>query len=724
MNDADYTSIGKLAIDPRLYQFIEAEVVPGTGIDLQHFWQALEHIVTDFGSRNADLLCVRDALQMQINQWHIDRSGERHDPVAYKAFLQKIGYLVDQPKEPRVDTERVDSEIAAISGPQLVVPLDNARYALNAANARWNSLYDALYGSDLIAEAHGCARTKKYNPIRGQQVISHTRAFLDQHFPLAQGSHSHAVKYHITDGQVIVTSGDGCVSHLLYPEQFVGYNGNIDKLESLLLCHNDLHVDLLFGAGHFIGRHDHAGIYDMHIESAITTIMDCEDSVASVDCEDKISVYRNWLGLMKGTLTKTITTNNTSYERVLASDRTYLDPQGNAITKYGRSLMLVRNVGSHLLTDAVLCDGQPIAETLLDVMVTSLAAMHDFSGKNTLTNSRTGSIYIVKPKMHGPDEVALANDLFDRVEDALGLARHTLKMGIMDEERRTSVNLSACIQSARHRVVFINTGFLDRTGDDIHTNMEAGVVVPKNELKKANWLNAYERSNVRNGLLAGMRGRGQIGKGMWAMPDDMSAMMATKIQHLIAGASTSWVPSPTAATLHAMHYHRFNVRQRQQQLEQHPQVPVEEILDIPLLATDTQLGENEIRYELENNAQSILGYVSRWVGQGIGCSKVSDINNAKLMEDCATLRISSQLMANWLHHRIVSEKQVRTVMEYMAIIVDRQNRDDPHYQPMAPSFETSIPFQAALDLVFKGSKQANGYTEFILYSRRRQMKCH
>ena len=723
MANNNYTTIGRLTVDSQLYQFIETEVVPSTSIDGQYFWAGLEKIVADFGPRNTALLGVRDELQLQIDQWHRDRAGEGHDPIAYREFLQQIGYLVDQPTEVEVTTERVDSEIATISGPQLIVPLDNARYALNAANARWNSLYDALYGSDLVAEANGCARTQKYNPIRGQQVIAQTRAFLDQHFPLAQGTHSHAVKYHIDNGQVVVTSGDGCVSHLLYPEQFVGYNGDVDKLKNLLLCHNDLHVDLLFSTGHFIGRHDHAGICDMHIESAITTIMDCEDSVASVDCEDKVSVYRNWLGLMKGTLTEAVIKNNTLYDRVLADDRAYLDPQGNPITRYGRSVMLVRNVGSHLSTDAVLYDGQPIAETLLDAMVTSLSATHSLSGTNALTNTRTGSVYIVKPKMHGPDEVALANDLFDRVEDVLGLARHTLKMGIMDEERRTSVNLSACIQSARHRVVFINTGFLDRTGDDIHTNMEAGVVPPKNELKKASWLDAYERSNVGNGLLAGMQGHGQIGKGMWTMPDDMAAMMTTKIQHLIAGASTAWVPSPTAATLHALHYHRFNVRRRQQQLQQQPQVPVEEILDIPLLATDKKLGDNEIRYELENNAQSILGYVSRWVGQGVGCSKVPDINNTELMEDCATLRISSQLLANWLHHGVVTEIQVRTVMEHMAIFVDRQHRNDPQYQPMAPSFETSIPFQAALDLVFKGREQANGYTEFVLYSRRRQMKC-
>ena len=516
--------------------------------------------------------------------------------------------------------------------------------------------------------------------------------------------------------------GDDSETTLLKPQQFIGYTGKPENPDEILLCHHSLHLEIRLGEGLFIGRRDHASIYDIHIESAITTIMDCEDSVASVDTEDKINVYLNWLGLMKSTLERTVVKDDKPIERSMASDKTYIGSNGKPVIMHGRSLMLVRNVGMHLETDAVLYQGKPIPETMLDAMITTLCAKHDLSGNNTLRNSRTGSVNIVKPKMHGPDEVALANDLFERVEDALDLKRNTLKMGIMDEERRTSVNLKACIHAAKERVVFINTGFLDRTGDDIHTNMEAGPVVPKGELKDAKWLIAYEGSNVQVGLNCGLKGRAQIGKGMWAMPEEMNNMMKTKIQHLKAGANTSWVPSPIAATLHAIHYHRLNVNSRQNALMKEKLIPVDDILDIPIMSANRKLTTNEIRHELENNAQGILGYVSRWVGQGVGCSKVPDINDVALMEDCATLRISSQHIANWLHHKIVTDDEVHSAMQRMAVIVDRQNRDDPHYKLMSENFDDSIPFQAALDLVFKGLDQANGYTEFILYQRRRDQK--
>ncbi len=719
--NATITSNG-LEIAKPLYDLIEQEIAPGTGIGIETFWAELEQIVRDLAPRNARLLEIRDEMQARIDDWHRRHRDQPHDADAYKAFLHEIHYLVPEVADFSISTGQVDSEIANIAGPQLVVPLDNARYVLNAANARWGSLYDALYATDAIAEADGCKKIKKYNPIRGEKVITFVRHFLDRNFPLEKGTHRHVTRYRVADGELIMHMGDGSSTPLLRPRGFAGYCGDPAAPDTLLLQKHGLHVEIRFGEGFFIGRRDHAGIYDIQLEAAITAIMDCEDSVASVDVEDKLRVYRNWLGLMNGSLVETVVKEEEIIERTMAPDRDYLDPQGQPFTLPGRSLMLVRNVGMHLYTDAVRLDGQPIPETMLDAMVTALCARHDLLGNSTRRNSRTGSVYIVKPKMHGPDEVALANDLFTRVEEALDFPRNTLKVGIMDEERRTSVNLKACIHAASERVVFINTGFLDRTGDDIHTSMEAGPMVPKPELKHAKWLQAYEDSNVDVGLRCGLMGRAQIGKGMWAMPEEMTAMLESKIQHLKAGANTSWVPSPTAATLHALHYFRFNVQTRQEELLERPQTPVDDILEVPLLPPGRQLSEVEVNRELENNCQGILGYVSRWVGQGIGCSKVPDINDVALMEDCATLRISSQHIANWLHHGLLTEFQVRQAMQKMAIFVDRQNEGDPNYQPMSADFTASIPFQAALDLALKGRVQPNGYTEFILYARRLEQK--
>lgn len=721
-SNMNYLNVGELDISESLFNFVKDEVIPETGVDNDHFWNSLSEVVNDIAPKNAELLNIRDDLQNKIDQWHIENRSKKHDPVAYKKFLQDIGYLVDEAGDFSISTENVDAEIATVPGPQLVVPLDNARYVLNAANARWGSLYDALYATDAVSESDGCRNIKKYNPIRGDKVIEIARNFLDRHFALERNTHKHVTQYFIKDNQLAVRMGDGTETTLLKPQQFVGYTGEADNPAEILLCHHNLHVEIRLGDGYFIGRTDHASIYDIHMEAAITAIMDCEDSVASVDTEDKLMVYRNWLGLMKGTLVRTIEKDGQTVERAMEVDKKYIGANNETVTRHGRSLMLVRNVGMHLETDAVLFQGKPIPETILDLMVTALSAKHDILGNTQHSNSRTGSIYIVKPKMHGPDEVALANVLFNRVEDILGLDRNTLKMGIMDEERRTSVNLKSCINAAKERLVFINTGFLDRTGDDIHTNMEAGPVVPKAEIKKAKWLGAYEASNVQIGLDCGLKDRAQIGKGMWAMPEEMSNMMETKIQHLKAGANTSWVPSPIAAVLHSIHYHRLNVKSRQEALMSASKVLVDDILTIPLIEKNRELTANEIRHELENNAQGILGYVSRWVGQGVGCSKVPDINDVALMEDCATLRISSQHIANWLHHKIVSEEEVRTAMERMAVIVDRQNRDDREYKPMAKDFSTSVPFLAAMDLVLKGRDQANGYTEFILYNRRQEQK--
>jgi len=722
VQSSDYIKVGKLSVAKPLYDLLKNEIAPGTGIDVKKFWTALAKIIEELGPENTALLKRRDELQQQIDAWHIEHRDNGHDHHAYKQFLHEIGYLADDPEDFTISTANVDPEISEIAGPQLVVPLDNTRYVLNAVNARWGSLYDALYGTDAIPESDGCKKIRKYNPIRGEKVIRFSRKFLDRNFPLEKDTHTHAVHYSIENEELIVRMGDGTSTTLLRPEGLAGYSGDPDNPDKVLLFKHGLHVELRFGEGFYIGRKDHARIYDIQTESAITTIMDCEDSVASVDTEDKVNVYRNWLGLMKGTLVLEFKRDGEAVRRSMEKDRAYLTPGGNPFTLPGRSMLLVRNVGMHLETDAVLLDGSPVPETMLDAMVTALCAKHDLIQKNGYRNTRRGSVYIVKPKMHGPDEVALASRLFERVEDALGYDRNTLKMGIMDEERRTSVNLRACIHAAAERVVFINTGFLDRTGDDIHTNMEAGPMVPKAELKHAKWLRAYENSNVDTGLACGMMGHAQIGKGMWAMPDEMMNMLETKILHLKEGASCSWVPSPTAATLHVLHYFRFNVHTRQQELLNRNPTPVDDILSIPILDDDCRLSDKEIKWELENNAQGILGYVARWVGQGIGCSKVPDINNVALMEDCATLRISSQHIANWLHHGIFTEDQVIDAMKKMAVFVDRQNSGDPDYVPMSEDFDNSIPFKAALDMVLMGREQPNGYTEFILYNRRREAK--
>ncbi len=717
-----YIAVCGLKIKKDLHKLVEKEIAPETGVSVKEFWSALADLLGNNMKRNAALLKKRDKLQKQIDTWHIENRGKKHKPAAYKKFLQEIGYLAEEIENFQINTDNVDDEIATIPGPQLVVPLDNARYVLNAVNARWGSLYDALYTTDTVSEANGCRKIKKYNPIRGERVIERGRNLLDRHFPLERDTHKHVTRYFVKDNQLVVHFGDGTETTLLKPQQFRGYTGDASNPDSVLLCHHNLHLEIKFGDGYFIGRRDHAKIYDIHLESAVTTIMDCEDSVASVDTQDKLRVYSNWLGLMKGSLVRKVEKEDGTIERTMEKDKTFTGTDGKPLIMHGRSLMLVRNVGNHLYTDMVLYDDNPVPETFVDLMVTSLCAIHDLKGDSRLSNSRKGSVYIVKPKMHGPEEVAFNNDLFGFAEQALKLPANTLKMGIMDEERRTSVNLKACIHAASERVVFINTGFLDRTGDDIHTNMEAGPIIPKEEIKQAKWLHAYEDSNVQIGLDCGLMAKAQIGKGMWAMPEEMNKMMKTKIQHLKAGANTSWVPSPVAATLHAYHYHRLNVKSRQLALMEAPKVPIDDILDIPVIDSKRKLTSLEIRHELENNAQGILGYVSRWVGQGVGCSKVPDINDTALMEDCATLRISSQHIANWLHHGIVTKEEVREAMKRMAVIVDRQNRDDSSYEPMSADFSASVPFLAALDLVLKGRKQPNGYTEFILYKRRQEQK--
>ena len=716
---SDRVDIAGLNVDSGLHQLVE-EIAQGSGVETAHFWESLAAIVDELGPRNRELLDRRDRLQAEIDAWHKARPGAV-ELDQYKAFLQEIGYLQPEPEQFKVSTENVDDEIAVIAGPQLVVPVDNARYALNAANARWYSLYDALYGTDIILEVEGCKKTAKYNPVRGQQVIRYVREFLDHAVPLAVGSHAYAVRYKVVSGKLVVVMGDGSQTELGWRESFVGYTGDPDKPSSVLLKHNDLHIELKIGEGLFIGQGDLANIYDVSLESAITTIMDCEDSVSAVDAEDKLRVYRNWLGLMKGDLSATVARGKETIERSLSPDPEFTAPDGSTFRLPGRSLMLVRNVGTHMYTDAVTCNGEEIPETFLDAMVTVLAAKHDLQGNGSFPNSRCGSVYIVKPKMHGPEEVEAAIRLFEMVEQALGLAPKTLKIGIMDEERRTTVNLKACIHAARERVIFINTGFLDRTGDEIHTSMEAGAMLPKNEIKFSTWLLAYEDWNVDVGLAAGMAGHGQIGKGMWAAPDNMRAMMHEKIAHPRAGANTAWVPSAVAACLHAMHYHDVNVAMRQQQLSQVLRASLDDILTIPLLG-ERGIKQSEVIQELENNAQSILGYVVRWIDQGVGCSKVPDITDTDLMEDRATLRISSQHIANWLHHGITDAAQVRSVFEKMAGVVDRQNSDDPLYRNMAPDFDNNIAFQAALDLVFKGREVSNGYTEPVLHARRRELK--
>jgi malate synthase len=712
--------IDRIDVDRDLYDFVNREAIPGTGIGADGFWHGFAALVARLASRNAALLERRDALQGRIDAWHRGHPGAGFDPAAYKTFLREIGYLVPEGVPFRALTENVDAEIAAIAGPQLVVPLDNARYALNAVNARWGSLYDALYGTDAIPVEEHAPRTAGYDPRRGALMIRYVRDFLDDHFPLSEGTHRDSVGYRIGPEGLLVALEHGRTTTLEHGAALAGYQGTTESPTVVLLLHHGLHLELHLNRAHPIGREDPAGVSDVMLESALTTVQDCEDSVAAVTTQDKVLVYRNWLGLMQGSLEARFQKGTGTVLRRLNPDRRYLTPRGEDLVLHGRSLMLVRNVGHHMLTDAVTLEGAPIAETFLDAAVTSLIALHDLRGPAARRNSRTGSIYIVKPKMHGPEEAAFAGELFAEVEDLLSLPRSTLKIGIMDEERRTSVNLAECVRAVQDRVVFINTGFLDRTGDEIHTSMEAAPVPRKEDLKKALWLEAYERRNVDVGLACGLPGRAQIGKGMWAMPDRMAQMLRSKLAHPLAGANTAWVPSPTAATLHAMHYHQVNVREVQAALRARATASLDDVLTPPLLAAPPAFSADEVDAELNNNAQSILGYVVRWIDAGIGCSKVPDFHNLALMEDRATLRISSQHVANWLRHGICDPPRVLAALRRMAAVVDAQNAQDPAYRPMCPNLDGNIAFNTACDLVFKGRDEPNGYTERILTARRKQ----
>ena len=717
-----YITKGSLSVSTDLELFLKSEVLPGLDLSEEHFWISLEQIIAEFHPRNKELLEIRESMQEQIDAWHIAHPGLEKNLDVYKDFLKDIGYLLEESEDFSISTQNVDPEIALIAGPQLVVPISNARFALNAANARWGSLYDALYGTDMISEEDEASRSGAYNPLRGDKVIEFAKKFLDENFPLESSSYVEANSFNINNGLLEIGLMSGEITTLVNSEQFQGYQGTSDQPSGVLLKNNNLHAEIQIDPNHSVGATDPAGIKDVLLESAITTIQDCEDSVAAVDGEDKVSVYRNWLGLMKGNLKETFMKGGAEMTRSLNPDRNYTAPDGSNLQLSGRSLMLVRNVG-HLMTSPAILDqhGQEVPEGILDAMFTICIAMHDLNGNSDFKNSQAGSIYIVKPKMHGPDEVQFTCDLFSAVEKSLNLSQLTAKVGIMDEERRTTVNLKECIRIAKDRVIFINTGFLDRTGDEIHTSMEAGPMIAKAEMKQQPWILAYEDWNVDSGLETGFKGKAQIGKGMWPMPDEMLNMYETKMMHPESGANCAWVPSPTGSTLHAMHYHQILVSDRQQQLLERTKASLDDILTIPVMSDPGSLSAEDVQKELDNNAQGILGYVVRWVDQGVGCSKVPDINNLGLMEDRATCRISSQHIANWLHHSICSEDQVLETMQRMAIVVDQQNSGDPTYQPMAPSYNGDA-FKAAYTLAIQGRVQPSGYTEPILHEMRLKTK--